>query len=77
ADEAIKLCREINPRSIIPLHFEGWKHFREPRDTAIQKFAASAFRDRIHWLARGDTIEIEVCASRAVSGSRCPRHGMQ
>jgi L-ascorbate metabolism protein UlaG (beta-lactamase superfamily) len=60
ADEAIKLCREINPRSIIPLHFEGWKHFREPRDTAIQKFAASAFRDRIHWLARGDTIEIEV-----------------
>jgi L-ascorbate metabolism protein UlaG (beta-lactamase superfamily) len=60
ADEAIELCREINPRSIVPLHFEGWKHFREPRDTAIRKFAASPFRDRIHWLARGAMIEVEV-----------------
>jgi L-ascorbate metabolism protein UlaG (beta-lactamase superfamily) len=60
ADEAIELCRELNPRSIVPLHFEGWKHFREPRDTAIAKFDASPFRDRIHWLARGATIEIDV-----------------
>jgi L-ascorbate metabolism protein UlaG (beta-lactamase superfamily) len=60
AEEAIELCRELNPRSIVPLHFEGWKHFREPRDTAIQKFAASPFRDRVHWPARGATIEIEV-----------------
>ena len=60
ADQAIELCREINPRSIVPLHFEGWTHFREPRDTAIRKFAASPFRDRIQWLARGDTIEVEV-----------------
>ncbi|MGO9793779.1 MAG: MBL fold metallo-hydrolase [Solirubrobacteraceae bacterium] len=60
AQQAIELCREINPRSIVPLHFEGWKHFREPRDTAIQKFAASPFQDRIHWLARGATIELEI-----------------
>jgi L-ascorbate metabolism protein UlaG (beta-lactamase superfamily) len=60
ADEAIELCREINPRSVVPLHFEGWKHFREPRDTAIGKFDASPFRDRTHWLARGATIEIDV-----------------
>ena len=33
ADEAIELCREINPRTIVPPQFEGWKHFREPRDT--------------------------------------------
>ena len=59
ADEAIELCRELNPRAIVPLHFEGWKHFREPRDTAIQKFATSPFRDRVHWLARGGTIELE------------------
>ena len=60
AEEAIDLCRELNAQSIVPLHFEGWKHFREPRDTAIEKFAASAFRDRLHWLARGEAIEIEV-----------------
>jgi L-ascorbate metabolism protein UlaG (beta-lactamase superfamily) len=58
ADEAIELCRELNPRSIVPLHFEGWKRFREPRDTAIRKFAASPFRDRVHWLARGATIDV-------------------
>jgi L-ascorbate metabolism protein UlaG (beta-lactamase superfamily) len=59
ADEAIELCREVNPRAIVPLHFEGWKHFREPRDAAIDKFAASPFRDRVYWLARGGTIEME------------------
>ena len=60
ADEAIELCRELKPRIIVPLHFEGWKHFREPRDTAIQEFATSPFRDRVHWLARGETIELHV-----------------
>jgi L-ascorbate metabolism protein UlaG (beta-lactamase superfamily) len=59
ADEAIELCRELNPRAIVPLHFEGWKHFREPRATAIQKFATSPFRDRVHWMARGGTIQLE------------------
>jgi hypothetical protein len=57
---SIELCRELNPRAIVPLHFEGWKHFREPRDTAIHKFATSPFKDRVHWLARGETLELDV-----------------
>jgi L-ascorbate metabolism protein UlaG (beta-lactamase superfamily) len=60
ADEAIELCRQINPWSIVPLHFEGWAHFRERRDSAIERLAASPFADRVHWLARGATIELEV-----------------
>jgi L-ascorbate metabolism protein UlaG (beta-lactamase superfamily) len=59
ADEAIELCGALNPRTIVPLHFEGWKHFREPRDVAIQKFATSPLRDRVHWPVRGGTIELE------------------
>ena len=27
AAEAIDLCRELVPETIVPLHFEGWRHF--------------------------------------------------
>ena len=32
AGEAVELCGLIGPRTAIPIHYEGWKHFREGRD---------------------------------------------
>jgi L-ascorbate metabolism protein UlaG (beta-lactamase superfamily) len=32
AQEAVELCRLIRPRTAIPVHYEGWSHFREGRD---------------------------------------------
>ena len=32
ARQAIELCELIRPRVAIPIHYEGWKHFREGRD---------------------------------------------
>ena len=31
AREAIELCSLIRPRTVIPVHYEGWKHFQESR----------------------------------------------
>ena len=28
AEEAIELCGLVRPRTVIPVHYEGWKHFR-------------------------------------------------
>jgi L-ascorbate metabolism protein UlaG (beta-lactamase superfamily) len=55
AAEAIELVSSIKPREAIPIHYEGWKHFREGR-AAIEAALAEApadVRDRFRWLPLG------------------------
>jgi L-ascorbate metabolism protein UlaG (beta-lactamase superfamily) len=55
AKEAVELCRLIQPRTVIPIHYEGWKHFREGRE-AIERELANApedVRERFRWLPIG------------------------
>lgn len=60
AAEAIDLCRELAPETILPLHFEGWRHFRQPRDEAAAQLAASPFAARVQWPAAGASVTLEV-----------------
>jgi L-ascorbate metabolism protein UlaG (beta-lactamase superfamily) len=60
AEEAIELCGAVRPRTAIPIHYEGWKHFRQGRD-AIERELAKApddVRRRIRWLPLGSKVEI-------------------
>jgi L-ascorbate metabolism protein UlaG (beta-lactamase superfamily) len=41
AGEAVELCRLVRPRTAIPVHYEGWSHFRQGRD-AIERELESA-----------------------------------
>jgi L-ascorbate metabolism protein UlaG (beta-lactamase superfamily) len=52
AREAIELCGLIRPRTVIPVHYEGWKHFTEGRAAIERAFAAAPadLRDRVRWL---------------------------
>jgi L-ascorbate metabolism protein UlaG (beta-lactamase superfamily) len=54
AEEAVELCRLVRPHTVIPIHYEGWKHFREGRE-AIERELANApdVRDRVRWLPIG------------------------
>jgi L-ascorbate metabolism protein UlaG (beta-lactamase superfamily) len=55
ARDAIELCRVVRPRTAIPIHYEGWGHFREGRD-AIERELARAPEDvrrSIRWLVPG------------------------
>jgi hypothetical protein len=48
----------ISPRTAIPIHYEGWKHFREGRG-AIEAELAQApqgVRDRFRWLPIGKPV---------------------
>ena len=36
---AIELCELIGPHTLVPIHYEGWKHFREGRDAIEREFA--------------------------------------
>ena len=60
AREAVELCGLIRPRNVIPIHYEGWKHFREGRDAIEREFASApeGFRDSVTWLPIGVPIEL-------------------
>jgi L-ascorbate metabolism protein UlaG (beta-lactamase superfamily) len=60
ARDAVELCRLIHPRTVIPIHYEGWKHFREGRE-AIERELADApedIRQSIRWLPIGTAVDL-------------------
>jgi hypothetical protein len=42
----------------VPLHFEGWAHFSQGRDTLDAAFATTGLRDRLHILQPGQRVTI-------------------
>jgi L-ascorbate metabolism protein UlaG (beta-lactamase superfamily) len=62
ASQALDLCRGVQPRTIIPIHYEGWKHFQEDREAIEREFARAPedIRQRIRWLPIG--VETEIVA---------------
>ena len=39
AKDAVELCRLVRPRTAIPIHYEGWTHFRQGRAAIDREFA--------------------------------------
>jgi L-ascorbate metabolism protein UlaG (beta-lactamase superfamily) len=53
--DAVELCRLLRPRTAVPVHYEGWQHFRQGR-TTVEGQVARAPADiarRFHWLPLG------------------------
>lgn len=61
AEDAIELCGLLEPRTAIPIHYEGWKHFRQGREAVEQAFAAAPedFRASVRWLPIGSPVELD------------------
>lgn len=61
AHQAVALAELMQPRTIVPIHYEGWKHFREGRETVERELAAAPaeIRDRFRWLPIGEPVEVE------------------
>lgn len=60
AREAVKVVRDFNPRTMIPIHYEGWRHFREPKPQAEQEFLRAGIDDKVRWLPLGQSADVEV-----------------
>jgi L-ascorbate metabolism protein UlaG (beta-lactamase superfamily) len=60
AQDAVELIRIISPRTVIPIHYEGWKHFQQSRDEMERELtrAPDDIRRRIRWLPLGVRVEI-------------------
>ena len=59
ARQAVELCRLIRPRTIVPVHYEGWQHFQQPR-AAIEREFARAPDVPGRWLPLGVPTDLEV-----------------
>jgi L-ascorbate metabolism protein UlaG (beta-lactamase superfamily) len=57
AHDAAELCRLVRPRVVIPIHYEGWKHFREGRAAAEP---ALADVPGVRWLPIGEPVEVSL-----------------
>ena len=62
ASEAIELCGLLRPRVAIPIHYEGWSHFREGREAIERELAAAPedVRRSVRWLPIGEPANVEV-----------------
>ena len=60
ARDAVELCRLMRPRTAIPIHYEGWKHFRQGRHAIEREFASAPedIRRRIRWIPIGVGVEV-------------------
>jgi L-ascorbate metabolism protein UlaG (beta-lactamase superfamily) len=60
AREAVALCKLLRPRTVLPVHYEGWYHFREGRQAIEAVFAAAP--DEVHstlrWLPLGRAVRL-------------------
>jgi len=49
------------PRRLMPVHYEGWSHFREGREAVERELARAPddIRERVRWLPIGIAQEID------------------
>ena len=60
AREAVRAVRALHPRTAIPIHYEGWNHFRESRIEAEKQFARAGISQLVHWLPIGKSVAVEI-----------------
>ena len=77
AKDAVELCDLMRPRTAIPIHYEGWEHFRQGREAIEREFASAPhdIRRRIRWLPIGEAVQIPLPGDkeRIAHGQRTPQ----
>ncbi|HNO30970.1 MAG TPA: MBL fold metallo-hydrolase [Anaerolineales bacterium] len=60
AKDGVRAAQKLNSRTIIPIHYEGWKHFVQGREAIEKEFAAAGLKLKLHWLNLGEPTEMAV-----------------
>jgi L-ascorbate metabolism protein UlaG (beta-lactamase superfamily) len=55
---AAQAAQVLGAPQVVPLHFEGWRHFTQGANTLVDCFARSGLAHRLHVLGRGEQIEL-------------------
>jgi L-ascorbate metabolism protein UlaG (beta-lactamase superfamily) len=54
ACDGAEFIRSLRPRVVVPVHYEGWTHFRDSESGARQTLSSSDIR----WLTPGEPTEV-------------------
>ncbi len=58
ARKAARLAGMLHAPTLVPVHYEGWSHFREPREEIERSLAGIG--DRLRWLSLGSPTSVPV-----------------
>jgi len=58
AREAAGAARDLDAEQVIPIHFEGWSHFKQGREAARAELERAGIADRVRWLEPGETAQV-------------------
>jgi L-ascorbate metabolism protein UlaG (beta-lactamase superfamily) len=57
-EEAARAASLVGAATVVPIHYDGWEHFREPRAEAERAFERAGLAGRVRWLRKGERTEI-------------------
>lgn len=63
-EQGIEALRIIDPREVIPIHYNDYEVFKSPLEDFKQAVAAAGFEERVSYLSHGETYNLEVPANR-------------
>jgi L-ascorbate metabolism protein UlaG (beta-lactamase superfamily) len=60
--DLVELCRLFDPRTIVPVHYEGWSHFSQGRRALDERLARvdADVTARVQWVPIGEAVELTV-----------------
>ena len=60
-EEAIEVTKLLNPALVIPIHYEGWWHFKQSVKSLKNEIEMSGLQEKFLWLQSGMQTELLTC----------------
>src|ERR1051326_2241095 len=60
AAEGIETANAFSNATVVPIHFEDWRHFSEGREDIARTFKEAGLTERLLWPERGKAIEVSM-----------------
>jgi hypothetical protein len=58
ADDGVQAVHAFSGATIVPIHFEGWKHLSESREVISPAFEAAGVSGRVRWMEGGTVVDV-------------------
>lgn len=60
SEEAIETTKLLNPNLVIPVHYEGWWHFKQSANSLKNEIEKSTQKEKFLWLKSGHETELNI-----------------
>jgi L-ascorbate metabolism protein UlaG (beta-lactamase superfamily) len=64
AEQGVEAIRIVNPREVIPIHYNDYDVFKSPLEEFKRAVEAAGFAERVRYLSHGETYDFEVPETR-------------